>query len=99
MRFAAAVMICGVLFASAAGLRAEVDQRCPGTALDRAPSLISSMDQLRHTGTVRETVIISPASLKDPQRVSTSLKALEFCPAVRYSRYAPVKANFDIPVE
>jgi hypothetical protein len=46
MRFAV-LFLFAVLFSTTVGIRAEVDQQCPGTALDRGPVLISGMDQLK----------------------------------------------------
>jgi hypothetical protein len=117
MRFAV-LFVCGVLFSTTVQIRAQVDQRCPGTALDRGPVVISGRDQLKKVihaqgysgrfnfratitedGTVRDPVIMYPASMKDAQTVRTSIESMRFCPAVKYSRYASVNVNFDIEVK
>lgn len=66
------------------------DQRYSGRVRFRAT--------ITEDGIVTDPVIISPASLKDPQKVRSSLATLKFCPAVRYSRYASVEVNFDTEV-
>jgi len=53
MRPAAVFVVCAVLLTGAVKVQSEVvDERCPGTALERGPSLIGNLDPLKRV--VRE---------------------------------------------
>ena len=53
MRPATVFIVCAVLLTGAVKMRSEaVDERCPGTALERGPSLIGNLDPLKRV--VRE---------------------------------------------
>lgn len=50
------------------------------------------------TGEVQDPVIMSPARLDSVNAVKDRIREWRFCPAVRFNRYAIVKAQFDIEV-
>ncbi len=118
MRAAALVRIIGLAFVLASVCSAQVDERCPGTALERGPELLSSLNPLQETvrkegyqgrlafrltvtetGSVRDPIVTHPTQLADSDKIKDEMLKLRFCPAVRYSRYAEVQAEFDIKLK
>lgn len=87
----------------------EENGPCPGTALEKGPTLISDLEPFKslvrsagyrgriiltvtvtESGSVRHPEIKQPARLNTDKRVLKQVRALRFCPAVKYSRYTAI---------
>ena len=51
------------------------------------------------TGSVVDPVIERPSQSTGSERITTEIFKLRFCPAVRSSRYAAVRATFDVQLK
>jgi hypothetical protein len=87
---------------------AHVDERCPGTALERPARLLSSLEPLKKAAreegyrgrlTFRLTVT-ETGDVRDPEagshKIKEQIRQLRFCPTVRHSRYVETQYHFDI---
>lgn len=117
-RMRPAVGTVALAFLLASGGAAQIDERCPGTALEAAPRLLSSLNPLKNTarkegyevrlvfrltvtetGSVRDPELDHPPQSADSEKVKAEILKLRFCPAVRQSRYAEIRATFDIQLK
>jgi len=54
---------------------------------------------ITETGSVRNVAITYPATLLSSDKVKGEILKLRFCPAVKFSRYAEVKGEFQIQLK